>query len=78
MMKVAARGEHVTVVSAISNRMGRKLLKMGNKNVAVLPQHIDWERFEVPRSKEVFDELNIHGDFVVGFVTRRRKLQRNE
>jgi glycosyltransferase involved in cell wall biosynthesis len=70
MTKVATRGPHITVISAVSNRMARKLLKMGNKNVAVLPQQIDWDRFNVPRSKEILDELNICGDFIVGFVGR--------
>jgi len=70
MMKVSARGEHVAAIAAVSNQMGRKLLKMGNKSVVVLPQQVDWERFRVPRSKEIFDELNIHGSFVVGFVGR--------
>ena len=70
MSKVSTRGEHVAVISAVSNKMGRKLLQTGNKNVAVIPQLIDWERFNVPRSKKILDELNIHGDFVVGFVGR--------
>lgn len=70
MTKVATRGPHITVISAVSNRMARKLLKMGNKNVAVLPQQVDWDRFNVPRSKEILDELNICGDFIVGFVGR--------
>lgn len=70
MVKVATRGEHVTAIAAVSNQMGRKLLKTGNKNVVVLPQQIDWERFDVPRSKEILNELNIYGDFIVGFVGR--------
>jgi glycosyltransferase involved in cell wall biosynthesis len=70
MMKVSNRGEHIAAIAAVSNQMGRKLLKMGNKNVVVLPQQIDWGRFKVPRSKNILDELNICGNFVVGFVGR--------
>jgi glycosyltransferase involved in cell wall biosynthesis len=70
MMKVSNRGEHIAAIAAVSNQMGRKLLKMGNKNVVVLPQQIDWGRFKIPRSKNILDELNICGNFVVGFVGR--------
>ena len=70
MTKVSARNEHVALVTAVSNGMARKMLKMGNKNVAMLPQQIDWDRFNVPRTKAIFDELNIYGDFVVGYVGR--------
>jgi glycosyltransferase involved in cell wall biosynthesis len=70
MMKVATRGEHISAIASVSNKMARKLLKMGNKNVTVLPQQIEWDRFNVQKSKEILDENNIHGDFIVGFVGR--------
>jgi glycosyltransferase involved in cell wall biosynthesis len=70
MMKVSAREPFVTAIAAVSNKMARKLLKMGNKNVVSLPQVIDWERFNVPRSKEILGKFNIPTDFVVGFVGR--------
>jgi len=62
MNKVSSRGEHVTLITAVSNKMGRKLLKDGNKNVAVLPQQIDWERFNV--------EKKLNENFTIGFVGR--------
>lgn len=68
MNKVSARAEHVVAMNAISNEMGRKLLKNGNKNVVVLPQMIDWDRFNVERSKDILKEIK--KDFVVGFVGR--------
>jgi glycosyltransferase involved in cell wall biosynthesis len=51
--------------------MARKLLKNGNKNVVMLPQNIDWDRFlGIPRSKDILDEFQIPKSFVVGFVGR--------
>lgn len=70
MNKVSKRGEHVAAINAVSNEMGRKLLKNGNNNTVVLPQMIDWDRFNVERSKEILEELNIKTDFVIGFVGR--------
>jgi len=68
MVKVSKREEHVLAQIAISNQMGRKLLKNGNKNVMVLPQVIDWKRFAPKRDKKILK--NINTDFVVGFVGR--------
>jgi glycosyltransferase involved in cell wall biosynthesis len=70
MTKVATRDKLISAIISVSNSMGRKLLKNGNKNVAVLPQQIDWSRFEVSRSKEILKNLNIKEDFVVGYVGR--------
>jgi glycosyltransferase involved in cell wall biosynthesis len=71
MTKVSTREPLVTVISAVSNRMARKLLKNGNKNVVMLPQNIDWDRFlGIPRSKDILDEFQIPKSFVVGFVGR--------
>lgn len=70
MTKVAARDKLVAAIVSVSSSMGRKLLKNGNKNVAVLPQQVDWNRFKVPRSKKVLEGLNIKEDFVVGYVGR--------
>jgi glycosyltransferase involved in cell wall biosynthesis len=71
MSKVAKRGEHITLLSTISNKMGRKLLQMGNKNVIVLQQCIDWNKFNINRSRKVLNSFNIDDNsFVVGFVGR--------
>jgi glycosyltransferase involved in cell wall biosynthesis len=71
MTKISTREPFVTVISSVSNRMARKLLKMGNKNVVVLPQHVDWDRFDKSeRSKNILDEFQIPKNFVVGFVGR--------
>jgi glycosyltransferase involved in cell wall biosynthesis len=50
--------------------MAQKLIKLGNKNIVILPQHIDWNRFDIPRSKDALKELNIPDRYVVGFVGR--------
>lgn len=70
MTKVSKRGEHVAVLTSVSRNMGRELLKKGNKNVVVLPQQVDWDRFTLPRSKEILKKYNIPTNFVVGFVGR--------
>jgi len=70
MCKVAARDKLVATLISVSGHMGRKLLKDGNKNVAVLPQQVDWDRFKIPRSKEILKDLDVKEDFVVGYVGR--------
>lgn len=71
MTKVSARSEMICAIAAISNNMAKKMLKLGNKNVFVLPQHIDWDRFlAVRKSRDVLDELGIPQGYVVGFVGR--------
>lgn len=70
MSKVATRDKLVAVIVSVSNSMGRKLLKNGNRNVVVLPQQVDWDRFKVPRSKEALVGLEVAQDFVVGYVGR--------
>jgi glycosyltransferase involved in cell wall biosynthesis len=71
MTKVSTRSEMVCAIAAISNDMAKRMLKLGNKNVTVLPQHIDWDRFlAVQRSKEALDEFGIPKNYVVGFVGR--------
>lgn len=71
MTKVSVRGELVRAIAAISNDMAKKMLKLGNKNVSMLPQHIDWDRFSVvQRSKDILDGLGIPKNYVVGFVGR--------
>jgi glycosyltransferase involved in cell wall biosynthesis len=70
MTKVSARDKIITMIISVSETLGKKLIKVGNKNVAVLPQQVDWERFKVPRSKDILDEFNIPKDFVIGFVGR--------
>jgi len=71
MTKVAAREPFVMAISAVSNTLGRKLLKSGNKNVVVLPQQIDWNRFmTTERSTTILENMNIPTNFVVGFVGR--------
>lgn len=68
MTKISKRGEHVLAHIAISNQMGRKLLKTGNRNVLVVPQTIDWGKFKYKRDKSVLEDINT--EFVVGFVGR--------
>ncbi len=70
MTKVAKRDPMVAMLISVSDNLGKKLLKMGNKHVAVLPQQVDWNRFKVPRTKNILKDLNIPTDFVVGFVGR--------
>jgi glycosyltransferase involved in cell wall biosynthesis len=70
MTKVSARNELVTLIISVSDKLGEKLVKIGNKNVAVLPQQVDWNRFKLPRTKNILKDLNIPTDFVVGFVGR--------
>jgi glycosyltransferase involved in cell wall biosynthesis len=60
----------VLMMISVSETLGKKLLKMGNRNVAVLPQQVDWNRFKVDRSKKILEEFHIPKDFVVGFVGR--------
>jgi glycosyltransferase involved in cell wall biosynthesis len=70
MLKVSTRENLVLLIMAVSNNMAKKLLKSGNKNVVVTPQHIDWNRFQIERSKDILEEFNISKNFVVGFVGR--------
>lgn len=71
MTKVSARSEAVSAIAAISNDMAKKMLKLGNKNVFVLPQYVDWDRFSaVQKSKDVLDEFGVPKNYVVGFVGR--------
>jgi glycosyltransferase involved in cell wall biosynthesis len=70
MMKVGAR-KGVSAIIAVSSGIARKLLKLGNKNVMVLPQQVDWKRFRVERrSKAVLKEFGVPDGFTVGMVTR--------
>lgn len=71
MVKVAKREDLVCAIATVSNNMGKKMLKYGNKNVVVIPHSLDWERFEkVERSKEVLKEFGVPDSFVVGFIGR--------
>jgi len=69
MAKVASR-KNVSLIIAVSNDMARKLAKRGNKNVAVLPQQVDWDRFRVPRSRNILGEAGKCFEFVFGTVAR--------
>jgi glycosyltransferase involved in cell wall biosynthesis len=70
MMKVGAR-KHVSLIIAVSTQLARKLTKLGNSNVVVMPQQVDWERFRVEeRSRAVLDECGIPEGFTVGMVAR--------
>lgn len=70
MTKVAARDKMISVIVAVSNTLAQKMVKMGNKNVAMVQQQVDWDRFKVERHKGILEEFNIPTDFVVGFVGR--------
>lgn len=70
MMKVAKRDPIVAMIMAVSKTMANKLGKFGNKNVAYLPQPIDWDKFKGERNKEALKELNIPDRFTVGYVGR--------
>ena len=70
MTKISKRDPFVNMILSISNNMGKKLNKLGNKNVAVIPQHINWDKFKIEKNKDILDEFNIKKDFVVGFVGR--------
>ena len=70
MSKVAVR-QGVSMIISVSNTLAKKMVDLGNKNVAVLPQPIDWERFNIEKNKDVLKEFNIPSDaFVVGTVAR--------
>ncbi|MFA5048806.1 MAG: glycosyltransferase [Patescibacteria group bacterium] len=70
MTKVATREKMVTMIVAVSQTMAQKLNKFGNRNVVVLPQPIDWNRFKIERSKEILKQYGIPDGFTVGFVGR--------
>lgn len=70
MSKVALRDKMVTMIVAVSQTMAQKLIKLGNKNVVVLPQPIDWHRFKINRSKNILHTHGIPDGFTVGFVGR--------
>ena len=71
MMRVSAREPFVSAIAAVSNTLARKLLKSGNKNVIVLPQQVNWNKFfATSRSKKILEELNIPTERVVGFIGR--------
>jgi glycosyltransferase involved in cell wall biosynthesis len=71
MSKVGIRNDPVLLIASVSNTLAGKLARIGNKNVVSFPQHIDWKRFKVPRSKEILRQLGIGEDtFTVGFVGR--------
>ncbi len=70
MMKVAVR-RGVSMLVGVSETICGKLVRMGNRNVRHLPQQVDWDRFAIPRSREVLVELGCPGDrFTVGTVAR--------
>ena len=70
MMKVGTR-QGVSLIIAVSAMLARKLTKLGNKNVVVMPQQVDWKRFSVEeRSKAVLEECGVPSGFTVGMVTR--------
>ena len=70
MMKVAAR-RGVSMIIGVSDTICAKLARMGNRNVRHLPQQIAWERFGIPRSKDVLAEIGCPTDrFTVGTVAR--------
>lgn len=72
MTKVAKR-DIINAILTISNGQAQKLNKMGNKNVIVMPQQINWGKFNIERNRNVLDELNIPNRFTVGFVGRFSK-----
>ena len=70
MAKIAAR-RGVSLILSVSSTLAKKLRKQGNRNVAVLPQQVDWNRFRIPRSKEVLEAEDLPSSgFTVGMVAR--------
>jgi glycosyltransferase involved in cell wall biosynthesis len=70
MVKVAARDKMVSLIVSVSNTLAQKMVKLGNKNVALVQQQVNWDKFKIERHKGVLDELGIPKKFVVGFVGR--------
>lgn len=70
MAKVGIRDNCILAIASVSSSLAQKLLRIGNRNVFEIPQHIDWDKFTVNRSKEILKELNIPNRFTVGFVGR--------
>jgi len=70
MMKVAAR-RGVSMIVGVSETICARLARLGNPNVRHLPQQVAWDRFSVPRGKEVLGEMGLPTDrFTVGTVAR--------
>ncbi len=70
MSKISKRDNFVSAIATISKKQAEILAKANNKNIMFLPQQVEWERFKLPRNKDVLHKLNIKTDFVVGFVGR--------
>jgi len=70
MTKVSSRDKLVCMMMTVSEPLTKKIIGLGNKNVFTLPAQTNWDRFKLPRSKDIFDEFNIPKDFVIGFVGR--------
>jgi glycosyltransferase involved in cell wall biosynthesis len=70
MVKIAAR-KCVSMIIGVSETVTSRMRKIGNDNVHVLPQQIDWNRFKVPRDKSILEELSLPTNkFTVGTIAR--------
>jgi len=70
MAKVATR-RNVSMIVGVSETICTKLAKKGNKNVRYLPQQIAWEKFGLPKNKQVLTEIGCPTNrFVVGTIAR--------
>jgi len=70
MAKIAVR-RGVSLILSVSSALAKKLQKQGNRNVAVIPQQVDWDRFRIPRSKAILEEESLPSSgFTVGVVAR--------
>jgi glycosyltransferase involved in cell wall biosynthesis len=70
MVKIAAR-KCVSMIIGVSETVTARIRKIGNDNVHVLPQQIDWEKFKIPRNKSILEELSLPSDkFTVGTIAR--------
>ncbi len=70
MMRVGKR-KGVSMIISVSQDMKNHLNKLGNNNVIVMPQQVDWDRFKIEKNKDILKSFGISkNDFVVGVVAR--------
>lgn len=70
MMKIAIR-RGVSVIIGVSETICSRLAKMGNKNVVHVPQQVSWDRFKLPKNKNILAELGYPTDrLTIGTIAR--------